>query len=756
MKNQKDLRKINVIRAVISIVMVFAFMISSIRLGADTTYAYESKSGVIVNGNPYVYTRVKASDSSERVSTLENGKAVTVIGETTGDDNQLWYQVTYILKANGQSRTGYCRASNVSVNGQAAVAPDNNFEADAVVIATGTINGVDVYVRNAPGTSGTYKLVGLDRGHMVDVIGQTDVSGVTWYKVNCTKNGTNYTGWTHGKYIDLVYVNVETDEAFEQSLRNAGFPESYIPNLVALHAKYPNWTFVPVHTGLDWNAVINAESKAAVNMVQTSADDAKKSLLSSEYNWNTNKWTIRDGSGWVTANKDYIAYCMDPRNYLTETSIFQFESLSYSSLHNQSGVDAVLKGTFMANDATEPDGSVLNYASAFMSIGQTTGVSPYHLASRVVQEQGAGTSPLISGKYKGYEGYFNYFNVNAFGSPESVLYANGLGHAKNVGWNTRYASLLGGAQLLANNYIAKGQDTVYFQKFNVVYTDKLYSHQYMANVTAAITEGQKIAKAYTDKAQSFVFEIPVYSNMPAEAVKFTASGNPNNYLKELNASGLSLTPSFTSANTEYTMIVDSGVDSIALTAAPVASTSTVKGGGTYSLYPGENYFKINCTSQSGSTRTYNLTVVRSIEETIDYDLTSDTYTIGTYITGVTPGTQASDFLSKLASTTGELKVLNADGTENTGKIATGNKVAIYVDGKIVATPSIVIYGDVNGDGAIDIVDVMISNRYTLGLHKLSGAYLAAGDVDHKNDGISIVDVMMMNRHTLGLFTIQQK
>lgn len=752
-KEVKLLEK-NRIRAVLSVLLVFALIICSSNFGNYTVYGYEEKAGLIINGDPYVKTRVTPSDSAERVNTLENGKEVTVIGEATGDDGQLWYLVKYILKANGQERQGYCRAINVSIDGSVEQ-PENTYQPDAEVLAIGVINGVDVYVRNAAGTSGTYKLTSLNRGHTVDVIGQTTVNGAIWYQVNCTNGGTNYTGWVYGQYVDLTYTNVETDEEFAQSLRDAGFPESYITNLCALHAKYPNWTFLPIHTGLDWNSVIAAESKAAVNMVQTSADDAKKTVASTEYNWNTNAWVIRDGSGWVTAHPDYIAYCMDPRNYLTEASIFQFESLSFSSLHNQAGVQAVLNGSFMANDVVDTDGQTLNYSSAFMSIGQATGVSPYHLASRVIQEQGSGTSPLISGTYGGYEGYFNYFNVGAFGTPVSVLYANGLSYAKNAGWNTRYNSLLGGAQLLANNYIAKGQDTLYFQKFNVVYSAQLFAHQYMANVTAAITEGQKIAKAYADKNQNFVFKIPVYSNMPENAVTFTASGNRNNYLSALSVSGLSLTPMFSGDNTEYSIIVEAGVSSVTVDATPVTGTSSVSGTGTYPLVVGDNTIKINCKSQSGDARTYTITVVRPAESTTEYAIASSVYTIGTYITGITPGTTATDFLANVACEGYTLNVIDANGAENTGAIATGNKLAIYKDGTLVATKDIVIYGDVNGDAAVNVLDLIKINRQILGLDKLSGAYLEAGDANRKGDGINVLDLIVVNRHTLGLTTIQQ-
>ena len=260
MKNKKKLLGANRVRAVLLWTLVCTLFISSSNFGNNTVYAYEEKQGRIVNGSPYVYTRVKPTDESDRVNTLENDKQVTVIDEVVDDNGETWYLVKYILKANGQERTGYCRKSNVSfkeqVDAETLVEPIEYLE-NAPVLAIGTISGNNVFVRQSAGTSGTY-MFSLYRGNSVDVIGQATVDGAVWYQINCVNKGKNYTGWTHGKYIDLIYTNVDTDEAFEQGLRDAGFPESYITNLSALHAKYPNWTFLPVHTGLNWKDVIKA------------------------------------------------------------------------------------------------------------------------------------------------------------------------------------------------------------------------------------------------------------------------------------------------------------------------------------------------------------------------------------------------------------------------------------------------------------------------------------------------------------------
>lgn len=161
------------------------------------------------------------------------------------------------------------------------------------------------------------------------------------------------------------------------------------------------------------------------------------------------------------------------------------------------------------------DGSGGLYQDVFVEVGSRTGVSPYHLASRVLQEQGTrGDSGLISGAY----GAYNYFNVKASGATDAEILANGIAYAQSQGWVTRYASILGGAQVVGSNYISKGQDSLYLQKFDVDASHYgLYAHQYMQNIQAPMTESVSVRRAYSNAGaldNNYVFKIPVYLNMP--------------------------------------------------------------------------------------------------------------------------------------------------------------------------------------------------------------------------------------------------
>ena len=516
---------------------------------------------------------------------------------------------------------------------------------------------------------------------------------------------------------------------------------------------------------MNWDTVIENESRNGLNVVSKTADDSKKSTAVGAYDWATNTWTEYE-KGWVSANSAYIAYIMDPRNFLDETNIFQFQSLAYSANDNLSGVNAILKGTFMEGTKKYSTESV-NYANTFFDVAKNTGVSAYHLASRVKQEQGTkGTSPLISGTYSGYEGYYNFFNFNAYGKTKEDIYKNGLYFAKQQGWNTRVKSIQGGAEKIGKNYINKGQNTLYFEKFNVVNNCPYYSHQYMTNVTAALTEGQSVAKGYSDKNQAFTFRIPVYDNMPSSAVGFNKAGDTNNYLQSLSISGVTLTPSFNGATTSYSAVVSNSISSVVVSANPVSANSGITGTGSYSLTVGNNAIKINCKSQSGDTRTYTININRQASaanntnnnnNTINssVSISSSKYKIDTYVTGVEPNVSSDVIKKNISVSAGSIKILNSSGVENNGIVGTGNKIAVYdPNGNLVKTVDIVIFGDVNGDGKVTIKDIMLTNRNILKKISLNGEYLEAADVN-KDGKVTIKDIMLINNSILGKSKLTQ-
>jgi beta-N-acetylglucosaminidase/uncharacterized protein YgiM (DUF1202 family) len=427
---------------------------------------------------------------------------------------------------------------------------------------------------------------------------------------------------------------LESDEFIELMIAE-GFPLNYIDPLLMLHETHPNWVFEADVTGLDWETVLEKEGKAGVNLIPNTAISGMLSTVNGAYDWMTDKYIVFDSPSWVTASKEATAYYMDPRNWLNSSAIFMFETLTYKSKYqSQAQVEELLKGTPFANKTftfTDDTGKkrTISYAQAFIEAAEYSGVSPYHLVTRVRQEvvtSSGSVSNSVSGTVSGYTGYYNFYNIGAYHSTTSGgAIVNGLKYAKNgsanndayndaslIPWNNPYRAIVGGAYIIAQQYIMRGQDTIYLQKFNV--TDiSTFSHQYMANVEAPYSEGTKMAKAYSSLDTTVVFKIPVYENMPETAAsKPTSKGSPNNVLASLNVydmdgNRLTLSPAFNTLNeTDYYITTTESNNILQIVAVPVSGKATVGGNGTVVVTSNSDVFEIRVKAENGNVRIYRI------------------------------------------------------------------------------------------------------------------------------------------------------
>ena len=368
-------------------------------------------------------------------------------------------------------------------------------------------------------------------------------------------------------YVLGIFINNKTyaatvrkREANLDNLTQSNYPG--VASLInELKKSHPNWTFTILYTGLDWSTVIYNETEAlhGRSLVQTS---------SLPWLCGTCGLKAYDNGTWHCASKSTVSYYMDVRNWLNESYIFAFETLSYdASTQTIDGVKRILKGTFMDRDTvtyidTAGNTQTINksYAQIIMEAAQEAGVSPYHLASRVKQEQGDGTSGLVNGNYKYTDdngntctdlvGYYNYFNIRATGGDSAAIIKNGLTYAKKESWTTPELAIKGGAAFLASDYISNYQDCLYLEKYQVDSAGGLYSHQYMQNVSAPYSEGYSTYVAYRDLGMldySFNFIIPVYENMPQ-----TISPMPNAVTMDIVTENVKVTTSYSALKIRQT------------------------------------------------------------------------------------------------------------------------------------------------------------------------------------------------------------
>ena len=234
--------------------------------------------------------------------------------------------------------------------------------------ATGsaTVNATTLNVRSTPGTTGSV-VKKLAYGAAVTVVSETAGSdGKTWYKIQFSSGSGTQEGYVRSDYIKFP-VSYSYDSPFENYLNSQGFPESYKVSLRTLHTEHPTWVFQAQKTGLNWSDVMAAEGAVGTNLVSKSSISSWKSTEYGAYDWNTGIWTGFDGSSWVAASKDIVAYYMDPRNFLNDTYVFQFLHHAYdSNAQTREGLTSLITGTFLEKT---PESTT----AATQSVQETTG-----------------------------------------------------------------------------------------------------------------------------------------------------------------------------------------------------------------------------------------------------------------------------------------------------------------------------------------------------------------------------------------------
>ena len=311
-----------------------------------------------------------------------------------------WISVGYISK--GQF-TSYLKKFNVNPNG---------------------INGINglfnhQYMANlaAPSSEAASSYTAYKNNNLFDL---PLVFNIPIYK----NMGTNYDRPT-GNLTTLTPTITITDTDFEAKLDAQGFDESYKQYLRTIHLNHRSWTFVAMNTNIDFNEAVNVEKTV-------SSINGNSAFY--ELDENGNKTSTE--AGWYLPNYATTAYYLDPRNFLTDKYILQFESLEYSDVYTEDIVQSILYNTFMSGNSSLDNQS---YKSIFVEAGKNADVSPVYLASLARQESGTDVAMTTSGAAftytvnsvtNTYSGLFNFFNIGAYSSADNpakqgLIYASG-------------------------------------------------------------------------------------------------------------------------------------------------------------------------------------------------------------------------------------------------------------------------------------------------------------------------------------------
>ena len=575
------------------------------------------------------------------------------------------------------------------------------------------------WFKNKPTTANDYvdpKDPALDKGKKVIVLDKNIPKGYgcsnNWYKVKY-EDKTGYICSTGLSIVETADVNL--DESFEQEMLNKGFPASYLPYLKALHLKHPNWTFTADLTNLDFNEAVSNENIADINLVNGSDE----SLRSKEYPYYQNGTYIeQEKGGWYVANRSTVSYYMDPRNFLTEDAIFMFESVRYNkNIHTSSALKNIIKNSFLDTD---------EYYNLLLKAANNYNINPLYLASKIKQEKGTVDSIGTTGgnfKYEidnnclskigsattwtkqnscgnnqTYSGIYNYYNIGAYSSYKSpairgLIWANGGIDSSVTSYLRPWKSKESGL-LGGASYIASKfiNNNQHTIYYQKFNVSPLNSHKYV-NQYMANVKGHY-----------------------GEALKVYNSYKNTNLL---NSTYEFLIPVYNNMPNETDQSKDDN-----------------------------NNNNDNKPSEDLPTNTVN------IDEGI---IASGIKLNDTILYGFNYKDTITDVNNRLNSISATLKVtsyIDKNGKAAQGSLGTGDKLTI-TNGKSSKTYTVIIYGDSNGDGKIDVVDLSRCKKYLLGNNNLSATEQKAIDIN-KDGKIDVVDLLGIKKQLLGAKNIEQR
>ena len=515
--------------------------------------------------------------------------------------------------------------------------------------------------------------------------------------------------------------------------------------LQQLKSQHPNWNFKILYTDIEWSEAIANEyvghGSSPRNLVPANNAKYDGAWICSACGGKT-----YDSGNWHCASEAAIAYMMDPRNSANYSDIFQFMELTYYGCDINT-IRTMVANTFLNNES---------YINAIISAGQKYNVNPYYIVARIIQEQGSGGSTLSSGAgYNGqYVGYYNVFNIGASGSGKEAVILNGLKKAEANGWNTLEKSIDGGVSIIASSYIAKGQNTLYFQKFDVENSDGNL-HQYMTNILAAQSEGSTLRKTFEEVGSvdaGYTFIIPLFKNMPSSASPRPSTTLDTEYPTNTELVKVNVTNSLRLRN------APNGPSTVGWVYKDEIITRLSKGtekiGGTY----------WDLVMKSDGTRGY------AARETYDYESTYKLYLVPVEQEQPETPTEPEVPMTpeekiEIDNTTNEAKAVPSTTVEEVKKVMGENAVVKNANGEVLSADAkigtgcvindtivVTVLGDVNGDGNITAGDYVNIKNDIMETNSINGIYRTGADVNQ--DGtITAGDYVTVKNYIMGKVTI---
>ncbi len=169
-----------------------------------------------------------------------------------------------------------------------------------------------------------------------------------------------------------------------------------------------------------------------------------------------------NGYSWYFPSRSAVSAAMNP------TSIWNSSSQRYQMLNlgkyqgiSVSKLNVILKGR----------GTLSGQGKAFADGCKKYNINEIYLIAHALLESGNGTSNFASGRY----GVYNYFGIGAYDNNPN----NAISFARGRGWTTPAKAIIGGAKFVRQDYINKGQNTLYRMRWN---PKNPGTHQYATDI----------------------------------------------------------------------------------------------------------------------------------------------------------------------------------------------------------------------------------------------------------------------------------
>ncbi|MEW4309158.1 SH3 domain-containing protein [Rossellomorea marisflavi] len=362
-----------------------------------------------------------------------------------------WYEATVYV--NGSRKTGYLQASKVE-----NFLP-NQHSQEGLALNSPT------KVYSTPTTSSSM-LKSYPKGTLL----KYKTLSENWYEATVYIKGTPTTGYINKKDVKTLGIDIKQsstdygmtiEEMLAKQMKVNPQTDKYWKDPAYIHENY-----VDMKTGKilgDVNVRSTPVSTNTSNIVQTLNKGSKVTVLGKQGSWVEVRIT------WKNATAADTLYNLDPSNVkFGSKEYYQFLKLSLPANLSASEINQkILKGK----------GVLEGKGQAFVDAANKYKVNEIYLLSHALHETGNGTSKLAQGIKVGNKVVYNMYGYGAF---DSCAEKCGAETADEYKWYTPEAAIIGGAQIISQDYIYRpgfGQDTIYKMRWTPG-----VKHQYATDV----------------------------------------------------------------------------------------------------------------------------------------------------------------------------------------------------------------------------------------------------------------------------------